>query len=480
MSHLVWRPWPLGLLGALLLSSGCMVHRVEHDPVPAVTPPEAFSATGGEAAPTERWWTDFGDPGLDAAVARALDGNLDLQRAFARLLQADAVARQGKAALFPTVDASLGFSRSRSNFFAGEPIGKISTTNSLFNISATAAYEVDVWGKARSTKQAAALEREATRQDLEAVAAMLAANVARTWFLLAEQQALLRLLDEQLAVSRDYTDLVRLRFKQGLAGALDVRQQEQQIIELESQIPQARASVAVLRTQLAVLQGLPPEAPIALPDGLAPAPDALPAVGVPADLLNRRPDLRAARARVVAADFRVGVALADRFPSLRLSASTGFQDKSPAELFTSWIWSFVANLVGPIFDGGRRKAEVARTRAVLEDAVLAYGQSLLTALKEVEDALAQEGFQRELLVSLDELASRARLTLDEARTRYVNGLVDYLPVLSALQSLQSVERRRISASRQLVSLRVDLYRALGATWTADLSRSEAGAKGESP
>lgn len=460
------------LLGAAAAASGCMVHRVKADPEPLITPPEAYSAAAGEATASDRWWRDFGDAGLDASIDRALADNLDLRRAFARLLQADAMARQGKAALFPTLDGSAGVSSARSNFFAGEPLGKISTTNSLFAISASAAYEVDVWGKARSMKRATAMEREATRQDLESVAAMLAANVARTWFSLAEQQSLIALLDAQLRVSRDYTDLVRLRFKQGLAGALDVRQQEQQLIELESQRPQVQSAIAVLRTQLAILQGLAPQAEIALPTGPVAALPPLPAIGLPADLLNRRPDLRAAQARVVASDYRVGVALADRFPSLRLSASTGFQDKSPAALFTSWIWSVVANLVAPIFDGGRRKAEVARTRAVLEDSVLAYGQVLLTALKEVEDALAQERYQREQMAYLDDLVGRANLTLDEARTRYVNGLVDYLPVLNALQSVQGVERRRIAAGRQLASLRVDLYRALGATWTGDLTRRE--------
>jgi multidrug efflux system outer membrane protein len=300
--------------------------------------------------------------------------------------------------------------------------------------------------------------------------------------LLAEQLALMEMMEAQVAVSRQYTDLVRMRFKQGLAGALDVRQQEQQLIELESQRPQVESALAVLKTQLAVLQGLPPQAAVTLPTGVLSEPPPLPAIGVPADLLNRRPDLRAARARVVASDFRVGVALADRFPSLRLSASTGFQDKSPAELFTSWIWSVVANLVAPIFDGGRRKAEVARTRAVLEDNVLGYGQVLLTALKEVEDALAQEGFQRQQVAALDDLLGRARLTLDEARTRYVNGLVDYLPVLNALQSVQAVERRRISAGQRLVALRVDLYRALGASWTAELTHhraAESKSEGES-
>ncbi|MEC9072711.1 MAG: TolC family protein, partial [Myxococcota bacterium] len=161
---------------------------------------------------------------------------------------------------------------------------------------------------------------------------------------------------------------------------------------------------------------------------------------------------------------RVGVAIADRFPALRIGGSTGFQDRDISELFTNWVWSLAANVVAPLFEGGRRAAEVERTRAVLEERLHQYGGVVLRALGEVEDALSGERRQKEHLSALSTQLDDARATLEEARRRYVAGLVDYLPVLTALQSVQQVERQAVSARRQCLSFRVQLSRALGGAW----------------
>ncbi|HRE92270.1 MAG TPA: TolC family protein, partial [Myxococcota bacterium] len=176
------------------------------------------------------------------------------------------------------------------------------------------------------------------------------------------------------------------------------------------------------------------------------------------------PDVRAALLRVTAADHRVGAAIAAQYPSLNLSASTGFQSPDLLELFEYWVWNLAANLVAPLFDGGRRSAEVDRSRAVLEDLVLAYGQAALTAVTEVESALVQESRQRQHVERLDEQLKLARLAFGETEVRYANGLSTYLEVLNAQRALQQSEQSMLQAQRQLLSFRVQLHRALGGTW----------------
>ncbi|MGM0574239.1 MAG: efflux transporter outer membrane subunit [Myxococcota bacterium] len=463
---------PLSAMAGAWLLAGCALHDVEESPEPPAPVPEGYSRAGDAPLDADGWWHAFGDPGLDAAMARTLDDNLDLGRAWARVDQASALARQSRAGWWPQIDASLGAQKQQQHIFASEPIGKITSKTSIFNMSVGASYEVDLWGKVREAKEAADLDLQATREDLESLAVTLTSQVAETWFALAEQRALRALLDEQIEVAEEYLELVSLRFRQGFASALDVRQQRQQVRRLQSQTPLVDAQIDVLRTQLAVLQGRAPKAEVDTPEAGLPEPPPLPDPGVPADLLQRRPDVESARLRVAAADHRVGVAIADRFPALRFSGSTGFQDPSIVDIFSSWIWNLAANLVAPIVDGGRRAAEVDRARAVVEERLKAYGQTVLVAVKEVEDALARETWQRRHVEAIEAELASARQTLEEARTRYLQGLIDYLPVLTALQGVQQAEQRLLSARRQLLSIRIQLHRALGGTWTEDLERGE--------
>ncbi len=286
--------------------------------------------------------------------------------------------------------------------------------------------------------------------------------------MLAEHKALLHLLEQQLATNQALLELVELRFTQGLATALDVRQQRQQISAMEAELPLVKGRFETLRTQLALLVGVTSQGELPLPEGTLPEPPAIPSAGLPLDLLTKRPDVRAARRRVMAADHRVGVAVADRFPALRLSGGIGFSDDEVDTFFLQWIYNLAVNFVGPIYDGGRRSAEVDRARAEVEEKLHGFGQTVLRALKEVEDALALERRQVEHLTALQRSVSQARETLVDARSRYVSGLTDYLPVLAAVQTLQVAERREVSGRRQRLSYRVQLHRALGGTWTSEL------------
>jgi len=458
-------------------AAGCAVHDVKTEPEAPVAIPERFTAGGAadSGAPSEerietpdRWWRAFGDPQLDALVDRALDDNLDLRRAWTRLDQARAIARGASAASWPQITADAGLSRQRSVFNVGAPLGLISNTATTWTLGLGARYEVDLWRRIASTEDAAALDVRATREDLETAAMTISGRVTELWLGIVGERAGLALLERQEAVTRQFVELVEARFAQGLASALEVYQQRQQLAALTSQRPLIEARISGYRQQLALLLG---KAPVEAPDiarATLPASPPAPKTGIPADVLGRRPDVRAAQLRVVAADHRVGAAIADRYPSLALSGRIGFQAPDLADFVDSWIWSLASSLTAPLFDGGRRSAEVDRAKAAMEDLLLGYGQVVLQALLDVEAALVNEARQRENLALQEEQLALAQKTLSEAQVRYANGLVDYLNVLTALRTVQQTEQSKLAAERQLLAYRVQLYRALGGAWTRDL------------
>jgi outer membrane protein TolC len=193
----------------------------------------------------------------------------------------------------------------------------------------------------------------------------------------------------------------------------------------------------------------------------------MPATGVPAELVTRRPDLRAAYARLAAADEGVAAAIADRFPSIGLSARVEGNAEEVGDVFDNWLASVAGNLVGPILDGGRRAAEVERVRAVSSERFHGYGAAVLGALGEVEDALVREEMQREYEDSLGKQIELSRKVVEQSRLRYLQGATDYLPVLESLATLQRLERTGIEARGTLVEYRIGLYRALGGGWALE-------------
>ena len=439
--------------------------------------PDSFKAMH-EAPLPDRWWKDFEDPALSALIDEALAGNFGLKTAWSRLAEAEAVADKAGAGFWPSL--SLEGSVRRSRTFLSFANRTFNTTD--YDLSAGASYELDVWGKIRHLKGAAEAEFSASRDDLETIAMSLAAQVAETWFGLLAERSKRTLLEEQLETNRAFLELIDLRFQQGLATALDVYQQRQQVASTRAQLEQVEAQRQVMEHQLSILVGQPPQEKVSRSGALLPQLPELPGTGVPALLLDRRPDLRASRRRVEAADNRVGVAIADMFPALRLTASIGYGNDVLKNLFQELTWSIVGSITQPLFEGGKRLHEIDRSKAALEAQVNSYGEAVLNALGEVEDALVQEEHQLKHLKHLDEQLDHAKNALREAKERYVQGLTDFLRVLTALQALQGLEQNRIAAHRRLLSFRIQLCRALGGTWTeglvkADEAEEEAQAEG---
>jgi len=420
--------------------------------------PAAFSASGTTALP-DSWWTVLGDERLDAMVEEALSGNFTLRAAWDRLDQMWALAARSAADLRPTVDGSVGVSRSTS-----ETSDTDRSSETAYSLGLSASYEVDLWGRLRASRDAARFGALATAEDLAATAMTLSAEIANTWYQLVEAHGQLRLIDEQLKTNTDYLDIITVRFRRGQASATDVLQQRQLIEATRGNRIQAEATVGVLEHALAVLLGRTP-GDAAFPTSSAlPAVPALPETGLPAVWLQRRPDLRAAALRVQSADRELAAAIAERLPKLALSLSADSSAEALQDLFDNWLASLAANLTAPLFDGGSRRAEVERTRAAASEALNDYGQTLLSALQDVEDALALERAQADYLATLETELELSASATEQTRERYIRTGADFTRYLTTLISHQSLQRTYLASQRQRLGYRIDLYRALGGSW----------------
>jgi NodT family efflux transporter outer membrane factor (OMF) lipoprotein len=280
------------------------------------------------------------------------------------------------------------------------------------------------------------------------------------------------LLHEQLRINQTLLELVELRFHKALVSALDVYQQKQIVENVQADIPLVEETEQLLLNELAALLGKPPRTALAITRSQLPEPSPLPPTGLPSDLLASRPDVRAAGLRLRAADWQIAAARANRLPNLSLTAQARYGDSELDVLFDNWLLSLAANLTAPLIDGGYRAAEVDRTRALADENLAAYRHKVLTAIKEVEDALISETKQREHIEALRQVHVTARRALEEAGVRYRNGLNDYLPVLTQLLTVQGLERDLIRAQADLLITRIRLHRALGGAWTDSLGPSE--------
>ncbi len=453
-----------GLISALLLSflpiSCTFLPEREEPPEPEV--PESFSPAAGEASPYRLWWEDFGSAELNRLISEAFAGSFDLRQAEARLRQARASAVIAGGNLYPEIDLTAGGGATRARTVNSE--SRVTATTENYSLGLAASYEIDLWGRVRSTANEADSLVLAVGADLDTARITLAAEVTDRWLRIVELKSQLELARRQLESNRTYLDLLLLRQRKGLTTALAVFQQKQVVAGTESLIPLLESRLDSARYELAVLLGRPPRAKVGLSADKIPEVSPLPEIGVPSQLLENRPDIRAAYFRLESSDWGVSAARANRLPALNLSGSAGFQSGDFDYLFDNWFAGFAGALLAPLIDGGRRSAEVDRTLAVSEERLAFYRETVLNAFKDVETALVREEKQTVYIGSLGNQLGAAKNALSEALLRYRKGDSDYLDVLASLTSVQSLERGMLSARRDLLLFRVALYRALGARW----------------
>ncbi|MGE9297222.1 MAG: efflux transporter outer membrane subunit [Puniceicoccales bacterium] len=435
--------------------AGCATKEIE----PPVEVPGAFSQSGTAVVP-DRWWTAFNDPGLDEHMERALAFNLTLEAAWERLQEAQAVVNRESAAMYPNFDAVFDgdYSQVHSNRVEGYSFGLV------------AEYEVDLWGRIRSLVEAEEFRSEATFYDYQTAALTLSAEVARTYFQLVESQNQRDLLHEQIRINENVLSSLKTRFGAGLIRSADILRQEQLIEATREQIIVEEATIGVLENKLAVLQGRPPEMGEPVQDEVLPELPPMPNTGLPAALVQRRPDVQSAYSLVRAANADLAAAITNQYPRLTLSASLETAATNPSDLFGTWVRSIAGQVVAPIFDAGRRASEVERNEAVERRRVLDYGQSVLVAFQEVEDSLVLEQKQIERITSIRRQLQLSRSSYNRLQIEYFNGITEYLDVLTALIEEQRLQRDLLLAHRNLLEFRIGLYRALAGGFLTDTGK----------
>ncbi len=450
-------------VGMGLMLTSCAHTARKQVELPVTLPKTYTSESVAGTVLTNQWWTEFNDEKLNVLVTEALGSNFDLQQAQHRLEQADAVARIAGASQIPQI--SVGASGARAKSRMQTPTG--STTlheGNQFGLNLAASYELDLWGRVSASKRAAAIDAETAHDNLNTAAISLTAQLTDSWYRLAAFNESLKLLRAQIKNSEDQVHLLEMRFNTGQATSLDVWQQREQLAALRTLPPRLEASIITTQHQIALFLGRNPQNCEDLIPSSLPTPPPLPEIGLPADLLQNRPDVRAALNRVRAANERVAVAVADRLPALRLTASAGYSAPDAADLFDDLLWNIAGNILSPILDGGRRRAEVARVEAQMQEQLAGCSSVILTAMREVEDALVNETKQNETIERQQEQHEAARQTLQHARFRYKRGLTEYLPVMNALNREQALAQTMVATQQQRLSYRIQLYRALGGSW----------------
>ncbi|HEX2853063.1 MAG TPA: efflux transporter outer membrane subunit [Opitutaceae bacterium] len=411
------------------------------------------------------WWKLFADPVLDDLETRALAANQDLRAAAARVDQARAAAGFARSAGWPQLALNPSLSRERTSATTDNVFP--TTQSTTYRAPLIASWEIDLFGRVRRLSESARADAEASAATFESVRLSLTGEVAGNYFSYRAAERELGLVRDTVALRRRALDLISARFRSGSAAEFDVVRAETELATAEAESASLANRHAALRHALAVLVG-EPASTFSLAAATHPSTVNPPDVprGLPAELLERRPDIAAAERALASANARIGVAKAAFFPAISLTGSAGFASGDVDRLFTSdsRAWSIGPSLYLPIFQGGRNRANLERSRAAYDESVALFRQQVLVAFREVQDALTATQFLAEQSAAQDRALASARRATALAQTRYDAGFVSYLEVIDAQRTSLAVER----TSAQLAALRLNnsvaLIKALGGGW----------------
>jgi len=440
-----------------LLLVGCAVRQPPETALPPeVETPDTWAAEES-AAPAEvstGWLDDFQDPQLEGVVAEAMENNQDLQIAAAQLEVSRQAAIRAGAGMYPFV--SLGGGGSSNGDFEG------GDSRNSSGVSLDVIWEVDLWGRIRAGKASAASDFEAAQADYAFARFSLAAQAAKAWFLAIESRLQVELSQQNVELYERALSLVQARFNTGIVSELDLHLAKYQLAAGERLLRQNRSSFEQSMRSLEVLLGRYPDAEMALADDLATVPPPVPP-GIPAEILERRPDLVAAERQVAAAFYTIQVAQAARLPSLSL---TGFSGTASSDLRDAInapdpFWSLGAGLFAPLFAGGELKANVEAANAQQQAALHSYVQVVLGAFGEVENALANEEYLEQSEGFVKGAVLEAENAVRQASIQYRFGLIAYVNVISIQDRFVTAQRQLISLRNSRLANRINLYLALG-------------------
>lgn len=483
MNQSLRRPFFIGLLLVIAGLVGCAVG--PNYKRPALNVPVAYrGATPGAAAPDtqsgqanpapqpsqsvgvslgdEKWWEVFQDRELQTLIRAALKNNYDVRIAAARVLQAQAQLGITRADQFPSLGAGGAIVSQRSSKIG--PIPSYELTQG--NLTASAAWNLDFWGKYRRATEAARANLLANRWAQKEVAATLVADLAASYFRLRQLDLELEISRRTLSSRQDSLQLTQTLEQHGINSMLDVRQSEQLVYTAATEVPDLERQIAQQENAISILLGNNPDD---VPRGLKlteqPHAPEVPA-GLPSSLLERRPDIREAEANLIVANAQIGVARAAYFPQISLTGAAGYQTPALTNLFTgpAGIWNLAASVSQPIFEGGRLKSNVRFAEAQREQMILTYQQTIQGAFRDVSDALVAYRKDREFRIQQEHLLAAAQDAAQLSQARFKAGTTDYLEVLTNETNAFSAELGLAQAQgNELIAL-VQLYQALGGGW----------------
>jgi len=432
---------------------------------------QAPAGTASANADLLSWWRQFDDAVLNQLLDEALQNNQDLVLAAGRVEEARALAAGAKANRYPSVDASLNASRTKLSETAGKVGEGKSPYGKDFQLGLTASYEVDVWGKLSRADEAARARFMSSQFDQISVKTSLYSSVVQAYFNLRAADAQLELAQQTLQTRQQHLALQQKRRQAGSIGEADLHLAESEAAATEVSVAQAQQTQANWESALSLLLGRSPVAiaqpQIARGKNLQQlfARAGLPA-DLPSDVLQRRPDLRAAEQALIAANADIGQAKAQYFPSLKLTASTGYESNVFENLLkpSSWLWNLGGNLLQPVFRAGAIDAVVAGAEARKQQALAQYVQAVQGAFRDVHDALTGVAANQQIYLASQKRVSALQDTQRIVQSRYQQGYSGYIDVLNAQRDLAQVQTSLLEAQRAHLNATVSLYKAVGGGW----------------
>lgn len=468
--------------GLLLVGPcGCMVGPSYRQPETSV--PVGWNEAkdhGSADAPLDlsRWWSIFEDSELDSLIHGAILFNKDLKAAEARIREVRAQRRFVAAGLFPQVDTSGSYARSRSSenasLSSGGGASSVSDTD-FFEVGFDAGWEIDIFGGTRRQIEAANAEIQASEESRRDVLVSLLAEVARNYLRVRGNQLRIAIAHDNIASQEQTLELVKGRFEAGLSSELDVVQAKAQLSSTQAQVPTLEAEMRQAIYQLGVLIGQQPGTLLEELSKEAPIPRTPPEVpaGLPSDLLRRRPDIRFAERELAAQTARIGVATADLFPRFSLTGAFGLQSVSASDFLNSGsrFWAVGPTVRWPVFDAGRIRANIQIQNARQEQALAHYEKVVLTSLADVESALVAYYQEQSARRSFAETVEATQRAVEIANELYTRGLVDFLNVLINQRSLYQSQEQLAQSEQKVATNLVAVYKALGGGWETGMSVS---------
>jgi NodT family efflux transporter outer membrane factor (OMF) lipoprotein len=470
-----------GFVTAVLLLAGCTVGPDYEKPTPNL--PSDWTEKGSaldpvtsrvtrQAAAVAQWWKTFGDDELTSLIERAALSNLDLKLAEARVREARGLRGVSAGALLPAVNTGAGYSRNR--FSENVPLPGVGSQGNFYQAGFDASWEIDVFGGIRRSIESADAQVDASIEARRDVLVTLLAEVARNYLEVRGLQAQLGIARQNLDAQKKTLELTQARLQAGRAAELDVARAQAQVSATASQIPLLDSLRIQATHRLGVLLGREPgslRGELMTTAKIPPPPPEVP-VGLPSELLRRRPDLRRAERELAAATARIGVATADLYPKFSLTGVFALESVSASD-FAKWgsrAWSVGPSIQWSIFQGGRILAKIEVENARQEQAAIVYERSILVALQEVEDALIAYAKEQSHRAELSDSVAANVKAVDLANQRYTQGLVDFLSVLDAQRSLYVAQDALVQSERRISEYLVALYKALGGGWETELAK----------